>query len=166
MAVSMALCAQELSKMKYRPDSNVTRTASTRGHLVCTCDTSSTWQNCCQNGPQNIHRPERALRMLSRRILPETNWCQTGPSITPNYRSGYSRCQDGPLTLARTGGVGAPPPPPLRFFADSEKTAARSAAEFWGILWGKPCATFGKKNWPGHITELWRHKRNNLRQFY
>ena len=28
------------------------------------------------------------------------------------------------------GGVGAPPP--LRFFADSEKTAARSAAGFWG----------------------------------
>ena len=44
------------------------------------------------------------------------------------------------LTLARTCN-----PPPLRFFADSEKTAARSAARFWGTLWGKPCATFGKK---------------------
>ena len=55
------------------------------------------------------------------------------------------------LTLARTGRglshsyVGATPPP-LRFFADSEKTAARSAAGFWGTLWGKPCTTFGKKN--------------------
>ena len=28
------------------------------------------------------------------------------------------------------------------FFADSENPAARSAAGFWGILWGKPCATF------------------------
>ena len=41
-------------------------------------------------------------------------------------------------------GVGATPPP-LRFFADSEKTAARSAAGFWAALWGKPCAIFGKK---------------------
>ena len=48
------------------------------------------------------------------------------------------------LTLARTGGVGAPPP--LRFFADSEKTAALRAAGFWATLWGKPCAIFGKKN--------------------
>ena len=48
------------------------------------------------------------------------------------------------LTLARTGGgVGATPP--LRFFADSEKTAARSAAGFWATLWGKPSAIFGKK---------------------
>ena len=36
-------------------------------------------------------------------------------------------------------------PPPLRFFADSEKTAARSAAGFWATLWGKPSAIFGKK---------------------
>ena len=42
------------------------------------------------------------------------------------------------------GGVGATPP--LRFFADSKKTAARSAAGFWATLWGKPCAIFGKKN--------------------
>ena len=49
------------------------------------------------------------------------------------------------LTLARTGGgVGATPP--LRFFADSEKTTARSAAGFWATLWGKHCAIFGKKN--------------------
>ena len=48
------------------------------------------------------------------------------------------------LTLARTGG-GLVQPPPLRFFADSEKTAARSAAGFWCTLWGKPCATFSKK---------------------
>ena len=35
------------------------------------------------------------------------------------------------LGLARTGKVGgATPPPPLRFFADSEKTSARSAAGF------------------------------------
>ena len=47
-------------------------------------------------------------------------------------------------------------PPPLRFFADSEKTAARSAAGFWGTLWGKPCATFGKKKLTrsGQVTEL------------
>ena len=35
------------------------------------------------------------------------------------------------ITLARTGG-GLVQPPPLRFFADSEKTAARSAAGFLG----------------------------------
>ena len=46
------------------------------------------------------------------------------------------------LTLARTGGIGATP---LRFFADSEKMAERSAAGFWATLWGKPCAIFGKK---------------------
>ena len=59
------------------------------------------------------------------------------------------------LTLARTGGVGATPPP-LRFFADSKKTAARSAAGFWATLWGKPCAIFGKKNLTGsgQVTEL------------
>ena len=34
------------------------------------------------------------------------------------------------LTLARTGGA---PPPPLRFFADSEKPAARSAADAPGF---------------------------------
>ena len=59
------------------------------------------------------------------------------------------------LTLARTGG-GLVQPPPLRFFADSEKTAALSAAGFWGTLWGKPCATFGKKKLTrsGQVTEL------------
>ena len=41
--------------------------------------------------------------------------------------------------------VGAPPP--VRFFADSEKTAAlRRRGLGWGTLWGKPCATFGKQN--------------------
>ena len=45
------------------------------------------------------------------------------------------------LTLARTGGLVQPS---VRFFADREKTAARSAAGFWVTLWGKPCATFGK----------------------
>ena len=39
------------------------------------------------------------------------------------------------LTLARTGEVGATPPPPWGF--------SQSAAGFWGTLWGKPCATFG-----------------------
>ena len=35
------------------------------------------------------------------------------------------------LTRARPGGGGGyPHPPPLRFFADSEKTAARSVAKF------------------------------------
>ena len=43
-------------------------------------------------------------------------------------------------------GGGLVHPPPLRFFADSEKTAARSAAGFWATLWGKPNAIFGKKN--------------------
>ena len=38
----------------------------------------------------------------------------------------------------------------LRFFADSEKTAALRAAGILGISWGKPCATFGKK-WPGQV---------------
>ena len=41
------------------------------------------------------------------------------------------------LTLARTGVVPGwcklQPPPPLRLFADSEKTAARRAAGFWGM---------------------------------
>ena len=50
----------------------------------------------------------------------------------------------GTLTLARTG-RGVVQPPTLRFFADSKKTAARSAARFWDTLWGKPCAIFGKK---------------------
>ena len=53
------------------------------------------------------------------------------------------------LTLARTGG--GCNPLPLRLFADSEKTAARSAAGIWATLWGKPCAIFGKKNWPGQV---------------
>ena len=53
-------------------------------------------------------------------------------------------------------GGGLVQPPPLRFFADSEKTAARSAAGFWGTLWGKPCATFGEKKLArsGQVTEL------------
>ena len=44
------------------------------------------------------------------------------------------------------------PPPPLRFFAVSEKTAP----PFWSTLWGKPCATFGKKKLTksGQVTEL------------
>ena len=53
----------------------------------------------------------------------------------------------------RGGGV---QPPPLRFFADSKNTVARSAAGFWATLWGKPCAIFGKKNLTGsgQVTEL------------
>ena len=42
------------------------------------------------------------------------------------------------------------------------------AAEFWGTLWGNPCATFGlvkKLTMSGQITELC-HKRNKLREFY
>ena len=54
----------------------------------------------------------------------------------------------------RGGGVDMlvhPPPPPLRFYADSEKTAA-----LWSTLWGKPCATFGKNKLirSGQVTEL------------
>ena len=43
---------------------------------------------------------------------------------------------------------------------------AKKRAGFWATLWGKPSAIFGKKNLTGsgQITELWRHKRNNLRQ--
>ena len=53
------------------------------------------------------------------------------------------------------GGVGATPPP-LEVFRRQRKTAARSAAEFWGTLWGKPCATFGLKKMTrsGQVTEL------------
>ena len=56
------------------------------------------------------------------------------------------------LTLARTVAT----PPPLRFFADSEKTAARRNAGSWATLWGKPCAIFGKKKMTGsgQVTEL------------
>ena len=52
------------------------------------------------------------------------------------------------------GGGGATPP--LRFFADSEKMAARSGAGFWATLWGKPSAISGKKNLTGsgQVTEL------------
>ena len=65
------------------------------------------------------------------------------------FRSRLSRLNDllragtVPLTLARTGGVGAPPPP-------------RCAAGFWATLWGKPCAIFGKKKLTrsGQVTEL------------
>ena len=41
----------------------------------------------------------------------------------------YMRCEPVYLTLAPAGG-GGDFNPPLRFFADSEKTAARSAAKF------------------------------------
>ena len=77
----------------------------------------------------------------------------------------FFQCDIIELTLARTGGL-VQPPPPLRFFADNEKTAARSAAGFSATLWGKPCVIFGKKKLTesGQVTELWRHKRNNLRQ--
>ena len=59
------------------------------------------------------------------------------------------------LTLARTGGGGLVQPP-LMFFADSEKKAARSAARFWATLWGKHSAIFGKKKLTGsgQVTEL------------
>ena len=69
------------------------------------------------------------------------------------------------LTLARTGGeVGATP---LRFFVDSEKMAAPSAAGFWGTLWSKPCATFGKKQIDQVRSRSYDViKRNNLRQFH
>ena len=43
----------------------------------------------------------------------------------------YTKMNFGSLTLAPAGGGGLiSTPPPLRFFADSEKTAARSAAKF------------------------------------
>ena len=60
---------------------------------------------------------------------------------------------DSYLTLARTGGA---TPPPLRFFADSEKTAELRAAGFPATLWGKPCAIFGNKKLTGsgQVTEL------------
>lgn len=37
---------------------------------------------------KHIHLPERALRKLSKQILPKRNCCQTGPSTTSNYRGG------------------------------------------------------------------------------
>ena len=55
------------------------------------------------------------------------------------------------LTLARTGGGVGATPPPWGFSRIAKKTAARSAAGFWATLWGKPCAIFGKKNWPGQV---------------
>ena len=48
------------------------------------------------------------------------------------------------LTRALLGG-GFEPPPPLRFFPDSEKTAARSAAGFSPSLPGNNCAHFVKR---------------------
>ena len=42
------------------------------------------------------------------------------------------------------------PPPPLRFFADSKKTAARSAAEFSPTLFPIFLATFVKVSILGH----------------
>ena len=47
------------------------------------------------------------------------------------------------LTLTSVGGMVHSP---LRFFEDTEKTAARSAYGFSASLWGILCATFGKKN--------------------
>ena len=52
MAVSMALCAQELSKIKYRPDSNVTPARRCPGP----------WQECRTNrcpvdGETTCHQP-------------------------------------------------------------------------------------------------------------
>ena len=61
------------------------------------------------------------------------------------------------LTFARTGGGGGLVQPPLRFFADSEKTVAQNPKKgFWATLWGKPCAIFGKKKLTGsgQVTEL------------
>ena len=57
--------------------------------------------------------------------------------------------------------------PSLSFFADSEKTAALRAAGF-GLPDGANLAQLlGKKlTRLCQVTELWRHKRNNLRQFY
>ena len=49
----------------------------------------------------------------------------------------------GHLNLARTGGLVHAPEV---FFEDSEKAAARSAAGFWGFVWGKPCATLVEMN--------------------
>ena len=40
----------------------------------------------------------------------------------------------------REGGWCTPPPP-----------GVFRRAEFWGTLWDKPCATFGKKKWPGQV---------------
>ena len=51
------------------------------------------------------------------------------------------------LTLARTGGCNLP----LRFFVDSEKTAARSAAGFLTTLYGQTLRNFWQKNWPGQV---------------
>ena len=68
----------------------------------------------------------------------------------------YHSCNRVREYAARTRGLVHPPP--LRFFADSEKTAALCAAGFSDTLWGKPCVTSGEKNWPGQVTELWRHR--------
>ena len=77
-----------------------------------------------------------------------------------------SRCHSmqNVLTLARTGGLVQPP---LRFFADSEKTAALRRRVL-GYLMGQTLRSFFVKKMTrsGQVTELWRHKKNNLRQFY
>ena len=60
---------------------------------------------------------------------------------SPDFLSG--------LTFALLGGVWTPPPP-LRFFADSKKTAARSAAGFSPTLSPIFLATFVKISILGH----------------
>ena len=68
------------------------------------------------------------------------------------------------LTLASAGGggVGATPP---RVFLEWPPNRWADRAEILHSLWGILCATFGKKilTGSGQVTELWRHKRNNLR---
>ena len=68
------------------------------------------------------------------------------------------------LTLARSGGVDAPPPPWVFLSWTSHRLEDR--AEIFHNLWGILCATFGEKNLvgSGQVTKLWRHKRNNLRK--
>ena len=100
-----------------------------------------------------LHSPALAwrtcLESAERHPTPTKITCQLDIDLKFGTRAQPGRC----LTLARTGGLVQPL---LRFFADSEKTVARSAAGFWATLWGKPCAIFGEKNLTGsgQVTEL------------
>ena len=57
--------------------------------------------------------------------------------------------------------------PPLRFFADSEKRRCVAPPGF-RVPYGANLRNFWlkKSTRSGQVTELWRHKRNNLQQFY
>ena len=77
---------------------------------------------------------------------PPSRWWKIGVPVGRGaFQHIYLTCE---LNPRPDRGVGAPPP--LRFFADSEKTAARSAPGF-EVPYGANLAQLMVKKWPGQI---------------